>query len=369
MPMRHAGRVVITVLCLAAPAGAQVSIEHPAVGCVAVDKFPRFEARIEPAGSVARARLHFRPEGWPHWYSVPMRREGTAFFGVLPKPEKKLQRFDYYISATDAGLREGRTPERTPVVVSGPGGCQRDKVLAVALKKAAQVMVNVPEGIANLPLVPAGFSTDGVIAGAASAAGGTPAASGAGSAGSGSAAGAVAAGGGVSATVLVVGALAVVGGGAAIASKAGGGGGGGGGSTTTQPAGSANTTVPAAPPTTTPGQGRTLYDVNFSPNIDVSACAGRSLTWCCHNVAVDANGDFNETWSFNEPNTVRISGRLDATRFGATFACVSGGPSTQLNATGSGGTYRGNFSFAGSSGSLTVTRQGAAATSRRANGR
>jgi hypothetical protein len=199
-------KILFALLCAWPTSGlADVVIEHKEVGCVAAGKFPRFEARFDPGEAVAQARVHFRPAGWPHWYSVPMKREGAAFFGVLPKPEKRLQKLEYYISATDAGFQESRTPERTPMVVSGPGGCQQNKVLAIALKKAAQVIVNAPEGIANAPLVPVGFSTDGVIAGAAASTG----------------TGAAATGGGISTAVLLVGGVAVAGGAAAVAAGAG----------------------------------------------------------------------------------------------------------------------------------------------------
>jgi hypothetical protein len=173
-------RVLLAVAVLwPAAARAQVAIEHDAVGCVAAGKFPRFTARLVPAESVARARLHFRPQGWPHWYSVPMARERDGFFGLLPKPEAKLARLEYYISVTDASFQESRTSEHAPAVVSGPGGCQQGKVLALAVR-AARVIVHSPEGVANAPLVPAGFSTDGVVAGATARGGTSTAAAGTG---------------------------------------------------------------------------------------------------------------------------------------------------------------------------------------------
>jgi hypothetical protein len=334
-----------------------IVIDHREVSCVVAGKFPRFEARFDPADTVARAQLHFKPEGWPHWYSVPMKQEGASFLGVLPKPDKKLEKLGYYISVVDRSFAESRTPEYAPIVVSGPGGCQQNKVLALALKKAAQVIVSGPEGIAHAPLVPVGFSTDGVVAGAA----GAPA-SAAASANASAGAGAATAGHGVSATLLVVGGVAVIGGGVAIAGAAhggggGSGGGGGGGPTTTQPPGVSSTTLPGTSPpsTTTPGGAPAIYHVAFVPNIDVSVCAGRPLTWCCQSVIPDANGNFNEIWAPTQPNTARVSGHVDATTFSATLACVSGSASTPLNASGSGGTYRGSFNFNGSRGTLTIT--------------
>jgi hypothetical protein len=224
-------RILISVLCgwPALASADALTIEHKEVGCVAAGKFPRFEARFDPANAVARARLHFKPEGWPHWYSVPMKQEGASFLGVLPKLDKKLEKFAYYISVVDRSFTESRTPEYAPGVVSGPAGCQQNKVLALGLRKAVQVIVSGPEGVLNAPLVPVGFSTDGVIAGVAGS-GSAPTAAGASGAGatagaaSGTAAagGAAAAGGGISTALLVVGGVAVAGGATALAVKSGG---------------------------------------------------------------------------------------------------------------------------------------------------
>ena len=81
-----------------------------------------------------------------------------------------------------------------------------------AFGKAARVVVSGPEGVLDAPLVPAGFSTDGVVAGAAAGSGGTGAVGAAGTGGA-------AAGGGISTTVLVAGGVAVAGGAAAFAVK------------------------------------------------------------------------------------------------------------------------------------------------------
>jgi hypothetical protein len=206
-----------------------VAIDHKEVGCVEAGKFPSLEARFDPEPRVVRARVYFKPEGWPSWYWVPMKKEGESFYGVLPKPERKLARFDYYISVLDPFFVESRTPEYAPSVVSGANACGGSKVMAVGLAKVAQVIVSGTEGIAHAPLVPAGFASDGVAGGGAgaAAAGATVAVGGAGGA---SAAGATAAttaaaGGGIGTTVLVVaGGVAVAGGIAAVVATRGEGG-------------------------------------------------------------------------------------------------------------------------------------------------
>ena len=228
---REVGCSMGIVLLLASPLTADqpIRIDHDAVACVQADRFPRFFARFEPAGSVARARLAFRPGGGLHWYSVPMTRDGFNFVGVLPKPKKSLPKLDYYILAVDQDLREARTEEFSAEVVSGPVGCEGGKLVAASLAAAKAVLVSPPDAVANLAMVPAGFSADGVVAGSSASAAArpwTPAggeAGGAGAAAPGAAApasgaaAAAAGAGGISTAALVVGAVAVAGAGTALA--------------------------------------------------------------------------------------------------------------------------------------------------------
>jgi hypothetical protein len=317
-------RVVSAVLiATAVPSGlaAQgVTVDHAAVGCVVAERFPRFQARIDPAASVARALVHFRTDPARPWYAVAMKPEGPAFSGVLPKPKKSLKSFQYYIDVTDRAFATSRTPEHTTQVVRSGTECQGGMMAGAV--GSASVLLEVPAGA---PAVPAGFASAGVAA--------------AGSATAVAAAGA-AAGGGIGAGTVA----AIVGGGAALAGAAvavsaasGGDEGGDGGS----------------------GDGRrsTLYSVTFGGDgIDVSVCAGRPLRWCCQNVSADTSGRFDLTWAPNEPNTARVSGTVTETAFNATIACTSGAATGSISATGSGGTYQGSFNFPGSGGSVTVRR-------------
>ena len=86
-------------------------------------------------------------------------------------------------------------------------------------------------------------------------------------------------------------------------------------------------------------------------------CSTRQLTWGGQTVSVDANGNFNETWAPNEPNTARISGQATATTFQATIACTNGARTGSMTATGSNGSYSGTFAFGPSTGQLTITKQ------------
>ena len=70
----------------------------------------------------------------------------------------------------------------------------------------------------------------------------------------------------------------------------------------------------------------------------------------------DANGNFNETWSVNEPNTMRVAGQVTATTFQATLTCVNGAQSGSISATGSTNSYSGTFAFGASTGQISVRK-------------
>ena len=288
-------------------------IEHQGVGCIVANKHPRIDARVTPVDSLARARVYFRAVGTPAWYFVTMKPVAGVLQGALPKPGKATKAIDYYVEAVDKSFHEARTAEFQPSVVQQGDGCPNGKMIATALASAP---VALGAG-AGAPAVPAGFANAGIV--------------GIGGGLSGGALAAIAVGGG-----------AAVAGGVVVASKAGGGDDG---------------------PTDGSGnRGSPIYDVVFGTppqgGIDVSACVGRQLGWCCQNINnVQPDGSFNMVWSPTDPNTLRLVGRVDATRLDATLTCVSGaGPTGAINATGNGSTYSGTFSFATTQGSVTITR-------------
>jgi protein TonB len=156
-----------------------MAIDHEPVSCVVADRFPRFEARFEPAENVFRALLYFRVE-WAHWRFVAMKPEGQVFSGVLPKPKESLRQFTYYIEVNNTA----RTQEYTVDVLSSPAACE-GKVVASVLASASvivglraepglgpmqlssephlSVCFTPPDGTAGLPIVPDGFSMVGVV--------------------------------------------------------------------------------------------------------------------------------------------------------------------------------------------------------------
>jgi hypothetical protein len=360
--MVHRGlpAVALTLLASAAPVAAEIAVDHAGVECVIAGRNPRLEATVPAGAEVARARVHFRPETSPGWYVVEMTRAGAVLTGVLPRPTKSLKAFRYYIEVTDAAFAAARTAEFAPVVVESAAGCSGKMVAAT--ETAVSVVLTPPGGAPPLPI---GFSPSGVTTAASTAAASGATASGA-AAGS-----AAAGGGGIGATTIIIGG-AVVAAGAAVAVTSGGGddggsrdgsgdgnnnaggggggnsGGGNGGGGTAPGGGGGGPNLPTA----------VVYDVFFQPSppgLDVSACAGRSVTWCCQPIAIAPDGAFDDTWSMNDPNTMRVTGRATGGTLQATISCTNGGASGSITATGDASGYRGAFDFRGQRGSVTIT--------------
>jgi hypothetical protein len=134
-----------------------ITPERPA--CLVAGAFPVLGAVIEPADTVESARLHFRPEGYRLWYSVPMRRTAERFVAVLPKPRPSAQRIVYFVEAT-AFKQRARSLELT-VPVAEPGECGGEPAPVV---ESAAITVSVPKGAPALPPVPPGFVPTGAVA-------------------------------------------------------------------------------------------------------------------------------------------------------------------------------------------------------------
>jgi hypothetical protein len=99
------------------------------------------------------------------------------------------------------------------------------------------------------------------------------------------------------------------------------------------------------------------WQIFFDPNIDVSACGDRPVSWCCQNIQVDAQGRFDQSWAPNEPNTARISGTLESGGFSATLACLPDAvPTGTLVGEKVGDHYVGTFTFQQQSGAVLVVR-------------
>ncbi len=137
-------------------------IDHRQVGCVVAERFPLISARIDPASNVGQARVYFRAAGGPHWYFVAMKVQGADYAAALPKPKNSTPRIEYYIEALDKTFAASRTAEYTPEVVTPPGTCAKDALMAPALTSAKLVV----GAAAGAPAIPLGFSAAGSVAAA-----------------------------------------------------------------------------------------------------------------------------------------------------------------------------------------------------------
>src|SRR6187401_3226528 len=90
-----------------------LEIDHKAVGCIVVGKYPKMNACFTPAADLARSRVYFRPEGASGWYYVEMKADQSCFAGTLPKPGKKLvgKKIEYYVEAQNKAFEPARTAE------------------------------------------------------------------------------------------------------------------------------------------------------------------------------------------------------------------------------------------------------------------
>jgi hypothetical protein len=167
---------LVVFVCTAAAARPEaVAIDHKAVGCIVVGKYPKMNACFSPAADLARSRVYFRPEGVPSWYYVEMKSEQPCFTGTLPKPGKKLvgKKIEYYVEAQNKAFEPARTAEFDPIVVKSAQECKKNVPVAPFLNNAT---------VAVFPSVPAGFVGGGIgtaavvgIVGAGAAAAGTAA--------------------------------------------------------------------------------------------------------------------------------------------------------------------------------------------------
>src|SRR5882672_12337619 len=172
---RVASSLVVLVFSATAARAQGVEIDHKAVGCIVVGKYPKMDACFTPATDVARSRVYFRPEGVTSWYYVDMKADQSCFSGTLPKPGKKLvgKKIEYYVEAQNKAFEPARTAEFGPVVVTSAQECKKNVPVAPFLNNAS---------VAVFPSVPAGFVGGGIgtaavvgIVGAGAAAVGTAA--------------------------------------------------------------------------------------------------------------------------------------------------------------------------------------------------
>ena len=150
-------------------AGEALGIQHEDVGCVVADSYPELRACITPRERLGRAQVFFRPQGTEPWYAVDMEDDGACLSGWLPKPKASLAAFEYYIGAVGTDFDQVSLPASAPDtaftarVVKAAGDCEKGRRLAMMAARVTAPILMESAGSAPLP---AGFSPEGVSAGA-----------------------------------------------------------------------------------------------------------------------------------------------------------------------------------------------------------
>jgi PKD repeat protein len=145
--------ILFTAVAAAASVQAQpTGIDHKAVACIVVAKYPKLKACF--GGTAVEPRAYFHAEGVQEWYWVKLATNAKdapelfCYIGILPKPSRKLihKHIEYYLE--DVGKGE-RTREYDPLVVRQARECKKD----------APVAPISPTGpTAVFPTMPAGFA-------------------------------------------------------------------------------------------------------------------------------------------------------------------------------------------------------------------
>ena len=140
----------------AAETGAASGIDHKPIGCIVAGKFPTFQACF--GSNTPQARVYFRAQGGPSWYSVLMKPQGSCEVGILPKPKRGIGGINYYIETIGRAMQSVRTEEFAPRVVDHQGECEKDKPVAAPVDSASVVLSSA----AGAPAVPVGFTSAGI---------------------------------------------------------------------------------------------------------------------------------------------------------------------------------------------------------------
>jgi len=143
----------------AAPVTA-TTILHDPIGCMLAGQFPLVNARIEPAASVARARVYFRSSQSPNLYYVEMMpAEGGGFSGKLPRPKLEASPVTYYIQATTTEFGDAQIGEISSSVVNEAEECEDDKAVAPIGPPGEVTVFSAATGAS---IAPAGFAVGGL---------------------------------------------------------------------------------------------------------------------------------------------------------------------------------------------------------------
>ena len=153
-----------------APAGGQLpplpdtpatstEIVHDPIGCLVAGQFPLVDAQINPAASVARARVYFKAAGSEDWYYVEMTPAEAGFVGKLPRPKIEASPITYYVQATTTEFGENKTAEIEAIVVAEAKDCPGDKKVAAIGPPGEVTVFSAATGSA---IAPVGFAAGGL---------------------------------------------------------------------------------------------------------------------------------------------------------------------------------------------------------------
>jgi hypothetical protein len=134
-------------------------IQHDAIGCLVAGQFPLVDAQINPAASVARARVYFKAAGSDDWYYVEMTPAEAGFVGKLPRPKLEASPITYYIQATTTEFGENKTAEIEAIVVAEAKDCPDDKKVAGIGPPGEVTVFSAATGSA---IAPVGFAAGGL---------------------------------------------------------------------------------------------------------------------------------------------------------------------------------------------------------------
>lgn len=159
--MTHSQRTLLAFLVLGAvpAAAAVIPISHEPLSCLPVDASARVAAGTDASIAVSSARVYFRPAGAANDYFVEMRRgTGDTWVGFLPAAASAETAITYRIEMKDSdGVARRTAPTRVQASVSCPVRMSDEdrrmsRNLVLGLTSAGQ------------PVVPAGFSSVGIVA-------------------------------------------------------------------------------------------------------------------------------------------------------------------------------------------------------------
>jgi hypothetical protein len=137
--------------------GTGAAINFNAVTCFVAGEFPLLDAGIEPAPSVARARIYFRAAQSSSFYFVEMTQETGRFLGKLPRPRVEASPITYYLQATTTEFEESQTSEIEAIVVEKREDCNNRPVAAFGPPGE----VTVFSAATGASIAPVGFAAGG----------------------------------------------------------------------------------------------------------------------------------------------------------------------------------------------------------------